>query len=198
MTKTNKTLKRSIILFSIFYLQWAMAFAQTYEWAKGMGDTLSDYGNSIAVDGSGNIYITGNFQGTTDFDPGTGTANLTSAGLWDIFFAKYDSGGNYVWAKGIGGLGWDNGLGLALDDTGNVYITGYFQDTADFDPGAGTVYLTSAGGEDIILAKYDTDGNYVWAKGIGSTNDDFGYGIALDVSGNVYITGYFQDTTDFD
>ncbi|UOK43900.1 MULTISPECIES: SBBP repeat-containing protein [Flavobacterium] len=157
------------------------------------------YGSDIKRDASGNTYVTGSFQNTADFDPSAGVANLTSAGAWDIFLAKYDASGNYVYAKALGGFFWDQSAGLAVDVSGNVYITGYFSGTADFDPSAGVANLISAGGSnDIFLAKYNASGNYVYAKKIGGTSDDVGTAIAVDGNGNAYVTGYFSDTVDFD
>jgi len=171
-----------------------------YLWAKRIGSAYADQGNSIAVDGSGNVYITGAFKGTADFDPGAGVANLIAAtGYFDIFFAKYDTNGNYLWAKRIGHSSYDDsGNSIAVDGSGNVYITGAFRGAADFDPGAGTASLTPVGGVDIFFAKYNASGNYLWAKRIGSTGTDAGYSIAVDGSDNVYITGWFQGTADFD
>ncbi|HRF19894.1 MAG TPA: SBBP repeat-containing protein, partial [Chitinophagaceae bacterium] len=150
------------------------------------------------VDGSGNVCVTGVFQGTVDFDPGAGTVSLTSAGSYDVLFAKYDADGNYVYAKALGGTGSDFGNGIAVDGSGNVYVTGYFSGTADFDPGAGTANIISAGTQDIFFAKYDASGNYVYAKALGGTGGDYSNDIALDGSGNVYVTGYFNGTGDFD
>jgi phage-related tail fiber protein len=169
-----------------------------YVWAKNMGGTSTDIGYALAIDASGNSYISGYFNGTADFDPGAGTQNLTSAGSSDIFLAKYDAAGNYVWAQGMGGTGTDIGYALAIDASGNSTITGDFSNTADFDPGAGTQNLTSAGGVDIFLAKYDASGSYIWAKGMGGTSNDISYALAVDASGNSYITGYFDGTADFD
>jgi len=170
-----------------------------YIWAKSLGGTSWDDGFAIALDGMGNVYVTGYFMSTADFDPGPGTANLTSAGGFDIFFAKYSSdSGNYLWAKRLGGIDWDASTSIALDDTGNVYVTGFFRFAADFDPGAGTANLTSAGGFDIFFAKYSTSGDYLWAKRLGGTSDDYSLSIALDGMGNVYITGDFGGTADFD
>ena len=125
--------------------------AQNYAWAKRMGGASTDFALSIAVDGSGNVYTTGIFVGTADFDPGAGTANLTSLGSYDIFVSKLDASGNFVWAKSMGGTGPDYGYAIAVDGSGNVYTTGDFQGTVDFDPSAGTANLTSAGDIDIFV-----------------------------------------------
>ncbi|MFH0894835.1 MAG: SBBP repeat-containing protein [Bacteroidota bacterium] len=171
-----------------------------YLWAKGIGGTGTDGSNCITVDASGNLYITGLFWGTVDFDPGTGIANLTSIGTQDIYFAKYDVNGNYIWARNIGSYtGGENCFSIALGNTGNCYITGIFQDSTDFDPGPGTVYLTTAVGNiNMYFAKYDSNGNYLWVKQICSATNDYSYDIAVDGSGNSFITGTFKNTVDFD
>ncbi|EAY29087.1 SBBP repeat-containing protein [Microscilla marina] len=176
-----------------------------YMWAHKIGGSGFDFknGNSIVVDGSGNVYITGNFRGANvDFDPSAGsTANLSSNGDADAFFAKYDSNGNYLWAHKIGGTAYDGGVVITVDGSSNVYIIGAFTSSnVDFDPSAGgTANLSSNGNLDIFFAKYDSNGNYVWAHSIGGTNKDSGRGMTVDGSGNVYITGYFQGfDVDFD
>ena len=171
-----------------------------FVWAKGLGGTGADVGRIIAVDSSGNVYTTGYFFSTADFDPGAGTTNLISAGGAEAFVSKLDSSGNFVWAKGLGGNSTDEGYSIALDSSGNVYTTGYFRDTADFDPGAGVAALTSAsaGVNEIFVSKLNSSGNFVWAKGLGGTAADVGRSIAVDSSGNVYTTGYFIGTADFD
>jgi len=169
-----------------------------FVWAKSIGGTSSDIGIDIAVDSSGSVYTTGVFKNTADFDPGAGTSNLTSMGLEDIFVSKLDGSGNFAWAKRMGGTMYDRGRGIALDSRDNVYTTGFFEGTADFDPGAGTTNLTSAGLEDIFVSKSDGSGNFVWAKSMGGTSYDIGRSIALDSSSNVYTTGSFVGTADFD
>ena len=173
-----------------------------YVWCFKVGNAtslLSTIVNGIAVDGTGNVYIVGEFQGTVDFDPGAGTANLTSAGSNDIFFAKYDNNGAYQWAKQIGAASSDKGLGIVLDASSNVYITGNFQATCDFDPNAGTVNKTSAGGLDAFVASYTTSGAYRWAFNLGSTSSENAYQIKVDAtSTNVIVCGSFQRTIDFD
>jgi hypothetical protein len=166
-------------------------------WAKSFSGASLDRGESIAVDSSGNVYTTGYFEGTVDFDPGTGTTNLTSAGVQDVFVSMLNSSGALVWAESFGGTSLDLGTSIAVDSSGYVYTTGYFEGTVDFDPGTGTTTLTSAGGYDIFVLKLYPTGNFVWAKSFGGTSSDFGYS-TVDSSGNVYTTGYFAGTVDFD
>jgi hypothetical protein len=173
-------------------------FDGTYGWTKTMGGTDQDFGQSVAVDGSDNVYITGYFSGTADFDPGASTDNHTSNGLEDIFLTKINSDGSYGFTKIMGGTDQDFGQSVTTDSYGNVYITGYFSGTADFDPGASTDNHTSNGLEDIFLTKINSDESYGFTKIMGGTDQDFGQSVAVDGSDNVYITGYFSGTADFD
>jgi hypothetical protein len=173
------------------------------QWAKQIGKTSYAYGYGIALDGSGGLYITGYFKGTdVDFDPGAGTHNLSSAGNYDVFFAKYSAvDGSYVWAKNIGGADADNAYCVEVVG-GYVYIVGRFQGDSDFDPDAGTVTLSSGSTSyyDVFFAKYNaTDGSYVWAKDIGKTDrTEYAVDLAVDSDGNMHIVGWFYDTVDFD
>jgi len=169
-----------------------------FDWAKSMGGSSTEEGNSIAVDVLGNVYTTGRFWGTVDFDPGPGVFNLTTMGLQDIFISKLDSSGNFIWAKSIRGYYQEEGRSISVDASGNVYTTGYFCNIADFDPGPGVFNLSPVGSSDIFISKLDSLGNFVWAKSIGGITWDFGNSIAVDASENVYTTGYFGDTADFD
>jgi hypothetical protein len=137
---------------------------------------------------------------TADFDPDPAvTFALTSAGGYDTFVSKLDTHGNFVWAKRMGGTSGNYGYSVAVDGAGNVYTAGYFEDTVDFDPDpAVTFALTSAGTADIFVSMLDTHGNFVWAKRMGGPSGDHGYSVAVDGAGNVYTTGHFQDTADFD
>lgn len=189
----------------IFLLCATENFAQPtaiLNWAKRIGGTGADRSRGMVVDNAGNIYTTGYYSGTVDFDPGAGVANLVSVGSSDIFISKLDANGNFVWAKSVGGSGADSPMGIAVDASGNVYITGGFATTADFDPGPGTFNMTSAGQTDIYIAKYNASGDFVWAKGIiGGTWFDHGYDILVDGSGNVHVVGrfYYQGgARDFD
>lgn len=188
---------RQLLIFILLISTNVKANAQTFVWAKSLGGSNIDYSASIAIDGTSNIYTTGYFLGTADFNPGTGTANLTTAGQSDIYISKLDADGNFLWAKRIGGNSWDDGSGISLDATGNIYVTGHFSGTVDFDPGAGTANLTSAGNYDIFICKLDAAGNFLWAKKIGNSNGDYSWDIVIDAMSNVYITGQFYGTVDF-
>ena len=162
------------------------------------GGTSWDYLDSVAADSSGNVVATGSFEGTADFDPGSGTTNLTSGGSRDIYVTKLDSSGELAWARQMGGVSSASGHSVALDSSGNVYVAGRFRGTADFDPGSGTQNLTSNGGEDGFVVKLDSNGDFVWAKSFGGAQTDVARGVAVDSAGNVYVNGYFRSTADFD
>jgi uncharacterized protein (DUF2249 family) len=175
--------------------------AGRFVWARRIGGALADYGLGLAVAADGSVCVTGTFQATVDFDPGSGVYNLSSAGDRDAFVAKYSSSGVLTWACRLGGYSGDGAYDIALDVDGSVYTTGSFQGTADFDPGPGTFYYTSASGSygtDVFVSKLDSAGNFVWARRMGEGNDAFGYGIAVAPDGCVYTTGYFSGTADFD
>ncbi|MBI4931789.1 MAG: SBBP repeat-containing protein, partial [Bacteroidetes bacterium] len=187
-----------IDVYSIFVAKYDKN--ENYKWAFVVGGTGSDYGYGIALDSVANVYVTGMFYNTVDFDPGAGTANLTSQGATDIFFAKYNGNGNFIFAKRMGGPGNDEGFNIGLDRSANILVTGYFSYSVDFDPGAGTANMTSVSNSmDAFYAKYDNNGNYLWAHNIGTTNPDYGKAIVADAAGNVFITGWFNGgTVDFD
>ena len=197
-------------LFFIFYFFYLTSYSQpAFQWAKQFGGVAISTsgigtGTSVAIDGSGNVYTTGYFEGTADFDPGVGTYNLTAFGGYgyDVFVSKIDASGNFVWAVQMGapsaGTNYDYGFGIAVDGAGNVYTTGQFAGTADFDPGTGTYNLTSAGGLDIFVSKLNSSGAFVWAKSMGGQAADGASSIAVDLNGNVYTTGSFNETVDFD
>jgi hypothetical protein len=167
-------------------------------WAKSMGGAGWNQGRSIAIDATGNVYTTGYFKETVDFDPNAGTYNLTSEVEFDIFISKLDASGNFNWAQRIGGVKNDYGISIALDATGNLVTTGSFRNTVDFDPSTSTFNLTSAGEDDIFISKYDAQGNFLWAKSIGGNSAEGGHSIKVDGSNNVFITGYYSETCDFD
>lgn len=192
---------RSTVLIIVINLCFTInTYAQTLTWAKSMGGTSSDYGKSITTDASNNVYTAGYFTSTVDFDPGAGTNNVTSAGNTDIFIQKLDASGNFVWVKTIGVGNADQAHSITLDASGNIYVTGQYQGSVDFDPGVGTTTLTSTGGTNVFVLKLDASGNFVWARslGNGASAISCGRGIAVDVGGNVIVTGNFTQTSDFD
>ncbi len=154
-----------------------------------------DYANAIATDAAGNIYLTGQFSGPTDFDPGPGVVNLTATQSSTAYLSKLDAAGNLVWAKHIGG---SSGEALTLDGQGNIYVVGELIGTSDFDPSAGVINLTSVGGSDICVSKLSPTGNLLWARSVGSTNYDYAGAIAVDGLGNVFAGGTFSGIADFD
>ena len=152
-----------------------------FVWAKGIGGMglIDNVGRDITIDSSGNIYTTGGYYSTADFDPGPGISNLTSTGNGDIFVTKLDSSGNILWAKSMGGVNYDFGYSIAVDSSGDVYTTGSFEGTADFDPGPGTFNLTSTVNGNIFVTKLDSSGNFVWAKSMSGMSSGEGQDIPL-------------------
>jgi hypothetical protein len=157
-------------------------------WSQRFGGANSDQGYSVAVDPSGNVYVTGYFEGTANF----GGADLVSAGFIDIFVVKYNSAGVHQWSKSFGSYGADIGQDIAVDASGSVYVTGYFTATVDFGGG-----ILGGSGTSIFVAKYNSSGVHQWSKSFGSGIVTQGWGIAVDASGNVFITGYIYGTVDF-
>jgi hypothetical protein len=174
-------------------------------WARTWGGGNSDRGYSVAVDASANIYTVGMFEWTVDFDPGPGvdlhTSNAEATALDGAFLSKFDSSGNFQWARTWGGLGCGNAAdayGVAINDSGDVFVTGIFWGTVDFDPGSGVEEHTAIGEQDMFLSKFDASGNFQWTRVWGGEGTDESWGIAVDKSGNIIITGRFGFSVDFD
>ena len=178
--------------------------AGNFVWAKQfVGTTLNGDGvRGLALDAAGNVYATGYFETTVDFDPGPASFNMTAAGGHDIFVTKLTSSGNFVWAKRIGNASSDImadfPVDVEVDTNSNVVVTGHYTGTVDFDPGAGTSNLVSAGNEDAFVFKLSSTGDYVWAKKMGGAGNDQATGITIDPSGNIIVAGSFSAVADFD
>jgi hypothetical protein len=140
------------------------------------------------LDATGNIYMSGSYFGTVDFDQSTAVVNQTSNGFNDAFVAKYDNNGMLSWVKSFGGADSETARSMTLDADNNLLITGYFRDTVDFNPGAGINQLSSAM-DDCYLLKLNSTGDYVSAYSWGGTSDDYALGILVDNAGAVLIFG---------
>ena len=133
-------------------------------WNETWGGAAYDYGNGVAVDGSGNAYV-------------AGFTDSFGAGGYDAFLVKYDPSGNLLWNETWGGAAYDYGNGVAVDGSGNAYVAGY---TDSF----------GASFDDAFLVKYDPSGNLLWNETWGGAAYDYGNGVAVDGSGNAYVAGY--------
>lgn len=169
-----------------------------FMWVKCLlGDGVV-VGNSIVTDGDNNIYVAGYFQNTVDFNPNGAVYNMTSEGLNDGFIVKLSENGGFIWAKQIGGTDNDAVNEIVLDADGQIYMTGYFRDTADLETGPGITNFISHGEWDSHFSKLDANGNTIWVKAIGGLAEDIMTSIAVAPTGNIYISGYFRAATDFD
>jgi hypothetical protein len=172
--------------------------AGKFIWVKQFENLYNIGGNGITLDYKQNMFVTGSFRGKTDFDPSTGTAFLTTGAYGDIFVLKLNASGNYIWAKQFVANSAAESRAIAVDAQSNVYTTGRFSNSVDFDPGASNTVFSSGGDWDAFISKLDSSGNFVWAKHLHSNNDETSNSIALDTAANVYTTGNFWGTVDFD
>ena len=166
-----------------------------FVWAKQLAGADFSLARDIATDGPGNIYATGYFMGSVDFDPGIGVHEITALpGSGNGFVVKLDTDGELIWVKTTLTLN----ESITLDAAGNNYAGGTFGGTVDFDPSPATFYLSTAGIGDAFISKLDSDGNFIWARKFGGPTEEMGVDVAVDASQNVYSTGLFSGTADFD
>jgi hypothetical protein len=159
-------------------------------WLRQAHGSISASQSRVAVDGQGDCYIAGTFQGTATF----GTNTLSSAGRSeDVYVARFSPDGEAQWAVRAGGVGSDYGNGIAVNEQGDIYVTGHFSGSADF---LGT-RLTSAGVEDVFVLRLSRAGEFRWVRQAGGVGDDWGGGIALDSRGDCYVIGGFQSIATF-
>jgi len=157
---------------------------ETLLWGETVsGSSSTDSVESIEMDAYGNTYVCGYFYNNARF----GNINLVAMGSTDGYVGKIGPSGNWLWVEKMGGSSSDYCYDIDVDDGGNISITGAFYSQASF----GSTYLSSQGGYDIFVAKLDTNGTWQWAIKGGGSSSDYGYGVAIDNSGNVYATGYF-------
>ena len=173
------------------------SFSQIYNWSGSFGSYSAESGNAIDIDASGNTFIVGKYRNTVDFDPGNGAFLMTSEGESDIFILKLDANGQFLWVKGIGGSSFDYANDIKVDANGDLFITGVFKNTVDFDPGSSTHNLTSNGQYDAFVLKMDNNGNHIWSVSYGGGGYDYGKEIDVDSFGNIWVIGSFRNTVDF-
>lgn len=172
--------------------------ATTGAFVRAMLIDASAQGNAIAVDGGGNIYITGVFNMNADFDPGSGTATLNTVGAnEDVFVAKYDNNLNYAWAFALGGTGSDKGWCIATDAGNNIYVGGYVTGNIDLDAGSGSTMSGVAGDYEGFIVSYSNSGQFVWGFGIHGSGRDMVLGLHINNT-LLYACGRFGGTVDFD
>jgi len=254
-------MNKTVVLIVSFVFSWSLALAQSQytPWAKSFGGTGDDICRDLAMDNIGNLYISGIFSDTVDFDPGPGIEEYTAKGPYDIFIQKFDPYGNQLWVKRISGDTMEFVQAISYDNSGHLIVAGYFRDSVDFNPGGtpmildggfgsmfiqkmdtsgnvewvksfigakigsitadldGSIYISGSNGGvvdfdpnvgivniasngdwDIFILKLDSSGNYLWVKSVGGVDEDNGYEITVDDHSNIYITGSFIDTVDFD
>lgn len=161
--------------------------AGLHRWSHWYGGSGNDQGHDIVADGSGNVIVTGQYNGAVFFG---GVASTPGFGSLDLFVMKLNAAGGYQWSKGIGGLNPDVGYGLAVDASDNIVLTGVFSMTVDFGGGP----RTSAGSTDVFAVKYDTGGAHQWSARLGGPTADVGQGIGVDATGCVVVTGTYNGT----
>ena len=146
----------------------------TKQWTKKLGIFDNESGVSMTVDSSDNIYVTGYTKEGYD-----GNSNSEN---YDIFLMKYNSSGTKQWTKQLGNSAADIGMGVTVDSSDNIYVTGIA--SGGLDRNTGSV------GEDIVLVKYNSSGTKQWTKQLGSSSSDFAWDVTVDSSDNIYVTGF--------
>ena len=164
--------------------------AGKYVWGKAFGDQGDQYGASVAVDGAGNVLVTGRFGGSIDFGGGA----LVSSGGADVFLAKFGLDGALMWSKRFGGSGDQWGTSVKTDSAGNVVLAGFLSGVGSIDFGGGAV--ASPNGSNSFAAKFDPLGSHLWSKGFGEQSGALAYDLAVDGAGNAIVTGQFTGTLD--
>ncbi len=166
--------------------------------AQQIGGLRDDYGQSITIDSSGSLYVTGSFSGNVDFNPGPNSFNLTSNKPEDLFVLKLNDNGVFRWAKQISATYNSSPQVIKVDSRANVYTIGVFSGVVDFDPNSGINILVSVHLEDIFIQKLDSAGNYNWAVQMGNANYATAVCITIDNNDNIYTAGGFVGMADFD
>ena len=170
-----------------------------FQWLKRLGNDGENFASGIAVGDSNEIFITGHFNAEMDFDQGNALEILTATNT-DSYIWKMDYNGEYKWAGQFAGDSSDQARHITIDPRGDLYISGYFEETVDFDPGPGTYYLTSTGDDDhqdAFVVRLHPDGQFVWAHQGGGLDNDAAGAVQLDSNSNIYTIGGFEGRAGF-
>jgi hypothetical protein len=174
----------------------------SYGWTGVWGEAE---GHGIAVRPNGYFIVTGGFAGTVDLDPGPEVSEHVASGEYDVYLSSFTDYGQLLWT-GVWGSEWaeddgDMGYAAAVDPDGDVYVTGFFTDQADFDPGPGVDMMYADAEQDVFLSKFDSSGQYLWARHWGGSwhsRDNIGNSLAVDHQGNIAVVGSAGSDCDFD
>ena len=149
------------------------------------------------MDGSGNIYVTGIFQGTSDLDPGAAQFNVTGQGFTDAYIMKLSAAGDFIWAKTLGGNNQEGFGDIKVDSNGNIYVAAYSNSiTLNIATQPATAFTTN-GSYDSLLLKLDSSGNPLWVRQLGGTGSDFAVRLIIDNAGKIVVTGQFTEVMNF-
>lgn len=182
-----------ILAFVLFEASSLFAQAPSWQLAFSAGYNGNESVSTVATDALGNTYITGSYT-SSYINFGAFSLLNSFSGTADIFLVKIDPSGSVVWAKTFGGADGDQGNGLAIDASGNVILTGWFASASiTFSP----TVLNNLGtaSSDLFIAKYDSDGNLIWAKSTGGSINDRGYAVSCDANSNIFVTGWYTSST---
>ncbi len=183
-------MKKNITFLIVILISCVSISGIAWDWAVSGTGPANELAMDIVVDEEGNTYIVGYFDDMASF----GTTTLLSSGGDDIFIAKLSSSKEWLWAKRAGGSGNDTGQSIAIDSEGNILVTGFYNDTADF----GDLELSNeSGANNFFLTKLDSDGNFIWAVSTTTTNSVEGRGVSVDSSNNAYVSGYYFGVAEF-
>lgn len=166
-------------------------------WAKSLQSSNGTYPTKAKANAAGEVFIAGNFEGLTDFNPGSGQNLINSTGLTDMFFLKFSINGDLIWVRRIGGSESESIFDMQLTADGSMITTGQFNQVVDFDPGSGEAFTSFSGGADIFVHKLSSDGTFVWVKAVGGVGFDTGLGLDLAPNNDVVIVGRYSNTVDF-
>jgi hypothetical protein len=159
-------------------------------WSTSFGGSSGDFPETVATAPNGDVLLVGRFQNTMT----VGATSMTSAGNYDIFVARFSSTGAAQWARRYGSTLADLAASVASDSAGNAIVTGYFRGTVNF---GGSNLVTPFDGLDTFLLKLSVTGAHLWSKNFGSTSDDRGMGVAVDINDDILLTGYYLGQVNF-